>query len=76
MSENKQSHFAPLQSNKLLISSVSGALFGGGIASIFMSSYYFIDDVIFNTPHENILFYLVAGACAVFASSEIKKLNQ
>lgn len=75
MPNNKSPHHIPPKSSKLLMSSVSGALFGGGIAGIFMASYYFIDEAIFNNPHDNIIFYLIAGACAIFASSEIKKLK-
>jgi len=67
MSQNK---------NKTLMSSVSGALFGGGIAGIFMASYYFIDEMMFNNAHEYTIFYLIAGACAIFASTEIKKANK
>jgi len=76
MSGNNSLQQNSIASKNLLMSTVSGALFGGGIAGIFMASYYFIDEAIFNNPHDNIIFYLIAGACAIFASSEIKKLNQ
>lgn len=62
--------------NNVLMSSVSGALFGAGIAGIFMASYFFIDQVVFNQPHEDAIFYLIAGAIAIFASTEIKKVNK
>ena len=76
MSGNNSLKQNSIASKNLLMSTVSGALFGGGIAGVFMASYYFIDEAIFNNAHDNIIFYLIAGACAIFASSEIKKLNQ
>lgn len=62
--------------NNVLMSSVSGALFGAGIVGIFMASYFFIDQIIFNNTHDNTIYYLVAGALAMFASTEIKKVNK
>ncbi|KGJ88988.1 hypothetical protein [Colwellia psychrerythraea] len=62
--------------NKVLMSSVSGALFGAGIAGIFMASYFFIDQMVFNNAHDYAIFYLISGAIAIFASTEIKKVNK
>ena len=65
----------PNNSN-VIMSSASGGLFGAGIASVFMASYYFIDDMMFNNAHEYAVFYLIGGACAIYASNAIKKVNK
>lgn len=72
----KESSMSQPNNNNTLMSSVSGALFGGGIAGVFMASYYFIDEMMFNNAHEYTIFYLIAGACAIYASNSIKKINK
>ena len=72
----QESNMSQPSTNNTLMSSVSGALFGGGIAGVFMASYYFIDDVMFNNAHQYAVFYLITGACAIYASNSIKKVNK
>lgn len=72
----KENKMSQPNNNNVLISSISGALFGAGIAGIFMASYFFIDQMIFNNTHKHAIFYLIVGAITIFASTEIKKVNK